>query len=85
MVKEIILIILLFNGEVSLPSFPFEGTMHECFAYGDELREELSTHKWVEEDMMKSGWYLNNGIGTWQGFICKDNYEGGITIKRKTQ
>jgi hypothetical protein len=70
-VKEIILIILLFNGEVSLPSFPFEGTMHECFAYGDELREELSTHKWVEEDMMKSGWYLNNGIGTWQGFICK--------------
>ena len=71
MVKEIILIILLFNGEVSLPSFPFEGTMHECFAYGDELREELSTHKWVEEDMMKSGWYLNNGIGTWQGFICK--------------
>ena len=71
MVKEIILIILLFNGEVSLPSFPFEGTMHECFAHGDELREELSTHKWVEEDMMKSGWYLNNGIGTWQGFICK--------------
>ena len=71
MVKEIILIIFLFNGEVSLPSFPFEGTMHECFAYGDELREELSTHKWVEEDMMKSGWYLNNGIGTWQGFICK--------------
>ena len=71
MVKEIILIILLFNGEVSLPSFPFEGKVHECFAHGDELREELSTHKWVEEDMMKSGWYLNNGIGTWQGFICK--------------
>ena len=52
-------------------SFPFEGNMHECFAYGDELREELSTHRWVEEDIMKSGWYLNEGIGTWQGFICK--------------
>ena len=71
MVKEIVLIILLFNGELSLPSFPFKGTVHECFAYGDKLREALSTHKWVEEDMMKSGWYLNNGIGTFQGFICK--------------
>ena len=71
MTKEIVLIILLINGELSLPSFPFEGTMHECFAYGDKLREELSTHKWVEEDMMKSGWYLNDGIGTFQGFMCK--------------
>ena len=71
MVKEIILIILLINGELSLPSFPFEGTMHECFVYGDKLREELSTHRWVEEDIMKSGWYLNDGMGTFQGFICR--------------
>jgi len=28
MVKEIILIILLFNGELRLPSMPFEGTVH---------------------------------------------------------
>ena len=71
MIKEIIPIILLINGELSLPSFPFEGTMHECFAYGEKLREELSTHRWVEEDVMKSGWYLNDGIGTFQGFICE--------------
>jgi hypothetical protein len=70
MVKEIILIILLFNGEVSLPSLPFEGTMHECFEHGDKLREELSIHRWVEEDIMKSGWYLKNGIGTFHGFMC---------------
>ena len=56
MIKELIVIALLFNGELSLVSFPFEGDMHECFAYGDELREELSTHRWVEEDIMKSGW-----------------------------
>ena len=24
-------------------------------------------------------------VATWQGVICKDNYEGGITIKRKAQ
>ena len=33
-------------------------------------REELSKHRWVEEDLMKSGWYLNNGTGTWQGYYC---------------
>ena len=85
MVKSIVLILLLFNGDLVLKEIKFDGTVHECFEYGEKLRVELSTHKWVEEDMIKSGWYLNNGIGTWQGIICKDNYEGGITIKRKTK
>ena len=31
---------------------------------------ELTEHKWVEEDIMKSGWYLKDGTGIWQGFIC---------------
>ena len=65
MVKEIVLIILLFNGEVSLPSFPFEGTIRECFAYGDKLRTELTTYN--EE---RNIWFLNDEMGTWQGFIC---------------
>ena len=65
MVKEIILIILLFNGEVRLPSFPFEGTVHECFAYGDKLRVELATHN--EEQNI---WFMKDGPGTWQGFMC---------------
>ena len=66
MIKEIVLIILLFNGELSLPSFPFEGTAHECMAYGDKLRVEVATY--TEEH---NTWYLNNGSGTWQGFICE--------------
>ena len=65
MVKEIILIILLFNGEVRLPSMPFEGTVMECFARGDQLRMELATYN--EE---RNAWFLNDGSGTWQGFIC---------------
>ena len=81
MIKEIVLIILLFNGEMLLKPYNliigssirshWGGTVMECLKHGDQLREELSTHKWVEEDMMKSGWYLNNGIGTFQGFICQ--------------
>jgi len=67
MVKEIILIILLSSyGELSLPSFPFEGTVHECFEYGDKMRIELATYN--EE---QNAWFLNDGSGTWQGFICE--------------
>ena len=66
MVKEIILIILLFNGEAKLVSFPFEGTIHECFEYGDKLRIELAIYN--EE---RNAWFLNDGPGTWQGFICE--------------
>ena len=55
MVKEIILIILLFNGELSIPSFPFEGTVHECFTYGNKLRIEHATYN--EE---RNAWFLNN-------------------------
>ena len=60
----------MFNGEMVLKEYPFEGSMMECLEYGDKLRVELSTHRWVEEDMMRSGWYLNDGRGTWHGVIC---------------
>ena len=66
MVKEIILIVFLINGELSLPSFPFEGTVHECFEYGDKMRVELSTY-----NKEQNAWFLNDGSGTWQGFICE--------------
>ena len=66
MVKEIILIVFLINGELSLPSFPFEGTVHECFEYGDKMRVELSTYNGE-----RNAWFLNDGSGTWQGFICE--------------
>ena len=65
MVKEIVLIILLFNGELNLPSFPFEGTIMECLEHGDKLRVELATYD------ERNIWFLNNRIGTWQGFICQ--------------
>ena len=81
MVKEIVLIILLFNGEVLLSPYNLilgssirshlGGTLMECLDYGDKLRFELSTHRWIEEDIMKSGWYMNDKTGTCQGFICQ--------------
>ena len=66
MVKEIILIVFLINGELSLPSFPFEGTVMECIDHGNKMRIELATYN--EE---RNAWFLNDGSGTWQGFICE--------------
>ena len=77
MVKEIVLVVLLFNGEMLLKHHDLilgssihshvGGTIMECLEYGDQLRFELSTHRWVEEDLIKSGWYMNDGSRTWQG------------------
>ena len=66
MVKEIVLILLLVNGELSLPSFPFEGTVHECFEHGDKMRIEHATY-----NNERNAWLLNDGSGTWQGFFCE--------------
>ena len=66
MVKEIVLILLLVNGELSLPSFAFKGTVHECFEYGDKMRVELATY-----NNERNAWLLNDGSGTWQGFFCE--------------
>ena len=66
MVKEIVLIILLIIGELSLPSFPFEGTVMECFEHGDKMRIELATY-----NNEQNAWLLNDGSGTWQGFFCE--------------
>ena len=45
----------------------------ECFERGDKLRLELSEYKelGLNGSGMDQGWYLNDGRGTWQGFICK--------------
>ena len=64
MVKEIVLIILLINGELSLPSFPFEGTAYECMAHGDKLRVQYAIYD------ERNIWFLKNGAGTWHGYYC---------------
>jgi len=66
MVKSIIILAFLVNGELTQTSFPFEGTVHECFQYGSEMRIELATYN--DE---RNAWFLNDGSGTWQGFICE--------------
>jgi hypothetical protein len=73
MTETLVAILLMFNGEMVLKEYPFEGSMMECFERGDKLRLELSEYKelGLNGSGMDQGWYLNDGRGTWQGFICK--------------
>ena len=66
MVKEIVLIILLFNGELKLTPLPFEGTVMECLEHGDKMRIEHATY-----NEKRNVWFLKDGSGTWHGFICE--------------
>ena len=58
MVKTLIILILLFDGNLIQEK------------YGDEHREAIATYREFN-DAFKNGWYLNDGRGTIQGYICK--------------
>ena len=72
MVKTLIILILLFDGTLLKESYELTRPMdvHECLLFADDHREAISTYKEFE-DPMKQGWYLNDGRGTVQGFICE--------------
>ena len=72
MVKTLVILILLFNGEIVKEKLQFEKqmTVLECLEFADKHMEEIATHIWVK-DVVKSGYYLNDKRGTIQGFICE--------------
>jgi len=73
MTETLAAILLLFTGEMVLKEYPFKGTVWECLEYGDQLRVELSEYKelGLQGQPAEQGWYLKDGRGTWQGFMCK--------------
>ena len=66
-------LILLFDGTLLQESYALSRPMdvHECLLFADDHREALATYKEFPEDPIKQGWYLNDGRGTVQGFICE--------------
>ena len=71
MVKTLIILVLLFDGTLLKEPLHFqvEVSVHDCLAYGDMQRKAIAAHSW--DDPRGSGWYLNDGRGTVQGFICQ--------------
>ncbi len=76
-VHYLVLLLLKFDGTMikEVLEFARPMTLLECWDFADAHREAIATHKWVEEDLMQSGWYLNDGRGTWQGHICYQDPE----------
>tara|TARA_R100000963_G_C4558388_1_gene48288 strand:+ start:172 stop:393 length:222 start_codon:yes stop_codon:yes gene_type:complete len=73
MCKTLIILILLFDGTLLKESYELSRPMevHECLMFADDHREAISTYK-VFDNVIKNGWYLNDGKGTVQGFICSE-------------
>ena len=73
MCKTLIILILLFDGTLLKESYELSRPMevHECLMFADDHREAISTYK-VFDNVIKNGWYLNDGSGTVQGFICSE-------------
>jgi|TARA_B110000967_G_scaffold64298_1_gene66243 hypothetical protein len=65
MTKTLIILIVLFNGELLQQKFelPIAMTAHECLEFADKYRETIATFK-------DNHYYLNDNRGTIQGFIC---------------
>ena len=71
MVKTIVILVLLFNGDlVKEPlHLPSVSSVNDCFNYAEMYIETITTHSY--DDPRGQGFYLNDGRGTVQGFICK--------------
>lgn len=68
-VKYLIILILLFDGNLVKEKLEFERpmTVSECFDFADGHREAIAE---FNED--KNTWFLKDRKGTWQGFICSN-------------
>ena len=69
-VHYLMLLLLSFDGQMIKEVFEFARpmTLMECGDFADAHREAIATFSW--DDPRGSGWFLNDGRGTWQGHIC---------------
>ena len=72
MVKTLVVLILLFDGTLLQERYELSRPMdvHECLMFADDHREAIATYKEFE-DPIRDGFYLNDGRGTVQGFMCE--------------
>ena len=72
MVKTLIILILLFDGTLLKEEYQLSRPMevHDCLLFADDHREAIATYKEFD-NAQRNGYYLNDGRGTVQGFICE--------------
>ena len=72
MVKTLIILILLLDGTLLKEEYQLSRPMevHDCLLFADDHREAIATYKEFD-NAQRNGYYLNDGRGTIQGFICE--------------
>ena len=68
MIKVVVILTLLINGELTHTPFPFKGTVRECFNEGNRIMVEVAEYWGPGPDQ---GWYLKDGNGMFVGFYCE--------------
>ena len=68
MIKTVVILTLLINGELTHTPFPFKGTVSECSKEGYRLMQEHAEYRGPGPDQ---GWYLKDGNGMFVGFYCE--------------
>ena len=63
MIKTVVILTLLINGEITHTQFPFKGTVSECSKEGYRIMEEVAEYRGPGPDQ---GWYLKDG----NGIVC---------------
>jgi len=71
MVKTIVILVLLFNGNLVKEPLHLQSlvSVSDCFGYARMHIDAITTHSY--DDPRGQGFYLNDGRGTVQGFICE--------------
>jgi hypothetical protein len=55
-------------------------TLWECLEYGDAHREGVATYVFEEGGKVLNAWFMNDGSGTWQGFMCFQDPDRMLSI-----
>jgi len=70
MIKSLVIIVLLWNGNIVLERLPFKEpvTLEVCSEMSDLHRTAYATYR--GNIGRSQGWFLNDGRGLIQGYIC---------------
>ena len=69
---KVIILVLLFSGDLEQRVYKINPNWTTCSTFAEQYYTKNATHHWhIDGDRSKQGFYLKDGTGTLQGYICK--------------
>ena len=69
---KVIILVLLFNGDLEQREYKINPKRTTCSTFAEQYYNEKATHHWeINGDISKNGYYLKDGTGTLQCYICE--------------